>query len=45
VKGAGEIIDEIVGKFCEKVIRSLRSTANRAAEWELGKESSRGKMA
>jgi len=32
-------------KFREDYVRSPRSTTNRAAEWEHGKGSGRGKMA
>jgi hypothetical protein len=32
------------GRFCKKVIRSPRCRASGAAEWELGRESSRGKV-
>ena len=44
VKLGLEIIGNIQGRFCKKVIRRPRRTASGAAEWELGRESSRGKV-
>jgi hypothetical protein len=31
-------------KFCKKVVRICRSVAYGASEWELGRESMRGKI-
>ena len=31
-------------RFCKKVVRIRRSVAHVASEWELGRESMRGKM-
>jgi hypothetical protein len=43
VKKGWEIIYNMQGRFC-KVINTPRSTPNGAAEWELGRESRKGKM-
>jgi hypothetical protein len=39
VNGGWEMIAKIEGRFCKKVPRRSRSTANGAAEWELSRES------
>jgi hypothetical protein len=44
VKRGWEIIDDIQGRFCNRVTRSPRNTTKGAAEWELGRESRRGRM-
>jgi hypothetical protein len=44
LKGDWKITDEIQRILCKKGIRRPRSTANEAAEWEIGKESRESKV-
>jgi hypothetical protein len=44
IKGGLEIVDNILGRFCKRVLRLPPSTVNNTAEHGLGKDSTRGKM-
>lgn len=44
VSGGWKIVDTVCGRFCKKVFRTARSTASRAAERKLRRESRRGKI-
>lgn len=44
VSGGWEIVDAVQGRCCKKGLRTARSTASRAADRKLRRESRRGKI-
>jgi len=44
IKGGWEIVDNILGRFCKRVLTLPPSAVNGTAEHGLGKDSRRGKM-